>query len=452
VTTLHYPGIRLSPLQSRWSPADTYLRWHGLLLLGYALAGRGFAHVGIAPLYVGELSLVLGLAAAVVTGSLLRFPRSLTVLALGLLLAWCGARTAVGLREYGAPALRDAVIWSYSLFGIAVASFLISRPARLIELVQRFERFARLFLVLIPGIWLISVTWGDQLPTVPGTEVPIVQVKPGDILVHLAGIAAWLFASPVRTRLVWPVLLSIGFSLAAVRTRAGMLAFALALATVVSIRPMAKRVWIAGSITLLGAVALLGADLDLTVSGRHLNTRQIVANATSIFTEVDTPQLDGPRRWRLEWWSEIVDYTVFGPHFWFGKGFGVNLATDDGFEVDAGRRLRSPHNGHLSFLARAGVPGFLLWALLQLAWLRDCVRHSRESRRLGQRRWAQLFQFLIAYWVAFQINASFDVFLEGPMAGIWFWTVFGVGIAAARIHTRFPLLLEARETDHCATR
>jgi hypothetical protein len=28
------------------------------------------------------------------------------------------------------------------------------------------------------------------------------------------------------------------------------------------------------------------------------------------------------------------------------------------------------------------------------------------------------------------VNASFDVYLEGPQAGIWFWCVFGFGIAA----------------------
>jgi hypothetical protein len=37
---------------------------------------------------------------------------------------------------------------------------------------------------------------------------------------------------------------------------------------------------------------------------------------------------------------------------------------------------------------------------------------------------------LLGYWVAFMANASFDVFIEGPMGGIWFWTIYGVGLAA----------------------
>lgn len=27
------------------------------------------------------------------------------------------------------------------------------------------------------------------------------------------------------------------------------------------------------------------------------------------------------------------------------------------------------------------------------------------------------------------INASFDILLEGPHGGIWFWSVFGFGLA-----------------------
>jgi hypothetical protein len=28
------------------------------------------------------------------------------------------------------------------------------------------------------------------------------------------------------------------------------------------------------------------------------------------------------------------------------------------------------------------------------------------------------------------VNTSFDVFIEGPMGGIWYWTLYGVGLAA----------------------
>ena len=53
-------------------------------------------------------------------------------------------------------------------------------------------------------------------------------------------------------------------------------------------------------------------------------------------------------------------------------------------------------------------------------------------------RWASLFLFLGCFWAAFLINASFDVFLEGPMGGIWFWNVYGIGIASLWMYKRQP--------------
>jgi hypothetical protein len=36
--------------------------------------------------------------------------------------------------------------------------------------------------------------------------------------------------------------------------------------------------------------------------------------------------------------------------------------------------------------------------------------------------------------MAIVIDASFDVALEGPMLGIWFWCLFGLGIASTMIY------------------
>jgi len=44
--------------------------------------------------------------------------------------------------------------------------------------------------------------------------------------------------------------------------------------------------------------------------------------------------------------------------------------------------------------------------------------------------WVGIFAWLMAYWLAFTVAAGFDVFLEGPMAGIPFWTLFGIGWGA----------------------
>ena len=137
----------------------------------------------------------------------------------------------------------------------------------------------------------------------------------------------------------------------------------------------------------------------------------------------------------MAWWDTIIDYTVNGPYFWTGKGFGINLADADGFQVgDVGTdtSLRAPHNGHMEILARTGVPGFALWFLLNAVWLVTMLRALVRSRRADDLHRAGLLVWLIVFWAAALVNASFDVYLQGPHGGIWFWSVVGLGIALAR--------------------
>jgi hypothetical protein len=79
--------------------------------------------------------------------------------------------------------------------------------------------------------------------------------------------------------------------------------------------------------------------------------------------------------------------------------------------------------------------------LLQFAWAASVAAAYVRSRRRGERDWAGAFLFLGAYWAAFVVNATFDVFLEGPMGAIWFWSLYGVGLAAVWIHRHAPDVL-----------
>jgi hypothetical protein len=98
----------------------------------------------------------------------------------------------------------------------------------------------------------------------------------------------------------------------------------------------------------------------------------------------------------------------------------------------------------MTFLARAGVPGLALWIALNAAFGIGLLRAYVRARRAAAGEWAALNLWVLAYWTAFLVNASFDVFLEGPQGGIWFWCVFGVGLAAlaAQRSLRPPVALE----------
>lgn len=171
-------------------------------------------------------------------------------------------------------------------------------------------------------------------------------------------------------------------------------------------------------------------------SGRSVTFDQIIENIRSIFSSSSDGALEGSKVFRLRWWGTIINYTVFGDYFWTGKGFGVNLADADGFQVNLDDSLRSPHNSHITTLARMGVPGFVLWLLLQGAFGVGLLRSVLVHRRADDTSIAIVGAWILVYWVAMMVNTSFDPYLEGPQGGIWFWSLFGLGLVVMRLAPR----------------
>jgi O-antigen ligase len=230
--------------------------------------------------------------------------------------------------------------------------------------------------------------------------------------------------------------------------RAGLLAFLAVFAVCSFLRPHDRSLWRLAGMALAGVMLLAVSGVRVKMPGREreISFVQLVENVGSVVGSSRAGDLDDTKEWRLEWWGDIYRYTVEGEHFWAGKGFGVNLADDDGYQVEEDGSLRNPHNGHLTMLARGGVPGLCLWALAQLSWAWAVFGAYLHSERARERRWAGLFLFLLAYWLAFMVNTTFDVFLEGPMGGVWFWVLYGVGLAALWAYRHKPAALAVEVT------
>lgn len=417
-----------------------------LNLLGYALLGRGWAHVGVSPIFVGELVLCCGVVSFVLFGRW-RQVFDLPVCWLLLLLQGWGAYcTLPYLSSHGADALRDAVLWGYSVFAVLVFGTILARPQRLVALMHAYRKFTGVFLLCIPFIWFIARIYPRPvIPHLPWAEVAVIHPKAGDVLVHLAGILAfWVAGFGGVVRSLWVLLLTFTVILVGTFDRAGLLSFLAVFGVCFLVRPWNRSLWQVLAITVCGLLFFAVSNIRVSMPGRDRDVSfpQLVANLTSTVSTTSSVDLDGTKEWRLQWWRDILQYTLDGRYYWEGKGFGINLADDDGYQVEEDSALRHPHNGHLNMLARAGVIGFVLWVAVQLGWAGSLFTSYLHSRKEREHRWSSLFLFLLAYWLAFMINTAFDVFLEGPMGGIWFWTIFGVGLAATWLYKRHPEVLD----------
>ncbi len=408
---------------------SAYAITHGAWLVLYALLGKGFAYAGFAPFYVGELLLLLALLAVLGSGRLVALIRTpLGVIMLTFLL-WQLACLLPYISTYGIDSLRDSAIWGYAVFAWVAAALVLRLPGFLRAVLSAFRRFLPFFLVLAPIAWLATLYLPDWLPKWPGTVVTLPMIKGGEFCVHLAGMLA-LLLQIARNARPWWIFLILADVILAMRVRGGLLAFIVASALAVLLRPRLDRflVILGTGVLIVTTMAAFDIRFEAPAVGRELSLEQLDQSLRSVVSDSEMVHLEGTKRWRLMWWGVIWEYTVDGPYFWTGKGYGVNLADSDGFQVGSREEpLRSPHSSHLTFLARSGVPGFCLWISLQLTWAGLMLRSYQRARLLGAVEWEGLFAWLLAYWAAFIVAAAFDVFLEGPMAGIPFWSIFGLG-------------------------
>lgn len=416
---------------------DRFTTVFALVLAGYALGSKGFAYLGYSPIFVGELTLMAGLVAVAGAKRPFVFLRSRVCLLLLLFMAFGAARTAPYLAAYGALALRDAALWGYALFALITASLILNKPHRLNYLLDQYRRFIPVFLIAAPLLWPAALLFSKILPKWPGTGVSLLYVKAADFLVHLSGIAAFLIVGLGGIPTLWmTVLLTIAVGLAGFQSRGGLIAFFSAFVIAALSRPRSRAAWTLVMITGSVVIFLAASGLRIKFPGldREISFQQFAEHVASTTGSSSATDLENTKEWRLAWWATIVSYTFLGEYRWMGKGYGVNLADDDGFQVADDGSLRSPHSVHMTVLARSGVVGLALWITLQVAWGVTIWRARRHARRMRKASWAALFAFLFAYWLALLVNGSFDVYLEGPTGGIWFWTVFGIGAAAAELY------------------
>jgi O-Antigen ligase len=422
---------------------DRYLALLAIVLLGYAVMGKGFAYLGFPPLYVGEIAFLGGIVVFLRSGAFVGALATLPNVLLVVLMAWVLARTLPFFGLYGFDSLRDSAIVIYGGFAFIVIGLLLEDTRR----INTVLRYYGIMLFSLPAMFaglLLNKYWGEYIPRLYG-PVPIVDIGPSSVGTHLAGTMVFVLIGYRKVSFLWIFAWFATLALVGATNRGATLAVivpvTIAMLVLGRFRLMLTTVLAGVAIfaVLLSLESIFGEEDDAKDSmDRPVSAHQIVENAKSIIGQ-SGQQTEGTKQWRLNWWDVIINDTIHGPNFWTGRGFGINLAAADGFGEGADPRntrppTRSPHNAHMTLLARAGVPGVVMWALVLVSWFGMLIRAMLTARARGHERWVELFLFVACYAIAIMINATFDVVLEGPMQGIWFWCLFGLGVGSVMIY------------------
>jgi len=423
---------------------DRYLALLAIVLLGYALMGKGFAYIGFPPLYVGEIAFLTGVAVFVRSGALIASLATLPSLVLVATMMWVLARTVPFMSVYGFDALRDSVIILYGGFAFIVIGLVLEDARRIDTVLRYYGVLLMTFPAIAVGFWLTKY-WVDYIPRLYGPNVPVVEIGASAVGTHLAGAAVFVLIGYRKVSPLWVVVWLVTMAMIGATNRGAALAVLVPVtfAMIMLGRLRSMLITLAAGLGIFGL--LFAAEAAFTQHEeakdsieRPVSAHQIVENVKSIVVQ-SGHQTEGTKKWRLDWWDVILNDTFHGPSFWTGRGFGLNLAYADGFSETGDPRnprppTRSPHNAHMTLLARAGVPGVVLWALVLISWGGMMLRAMLVARARGHKQWAELFLFVICYATSIIINATFDVALEGPMLGIWFWCLFGFGIGSAMVY------------------
>lgn len=440
-----FPSLRAS----NRSLSDWYCLLLTFVLLGYVFVGKGFAYQGLPPLFVGEITLLCGGLVFLLSRGAVPSVSTAPAAILAVMMMWVLIRTLPYIEIYGMDAPRDSIIVLYGAYTFIVIALILQKGSRIDSFLAVYAFAASLFVVTGPFVFVFTRFFSEYIPTFPapsGEPISWWSFRPGQFGVHLAGAGLFALLGLMRVNFVWVAGFVLAAAMASATSRGAMLAIVvpIGLVGVISGRTrLLVRIAVGGLVVM--TVALIAETLltdfrevdTLDSRDRPISVRQIISGVFSIFDQSGA-QLVQTKEWRLRWWEIIQEHTLNnGPYFWTGKGFGINLADADGFQQpnEAGAPpLRDPHSVHLTLLARAGVPGLMMWLSLLGTWTWLLLSTGARARRQGLGRWNDVLLFIWGYAMAVVIESSFDIGMAGPMMGIPFWCMIGFGIGVAMMY------------------
>jgi hypothetical protein len=395
-----------------------YIRAYFLVLLFYVFFNKGVAYS-----YMAEILLVAGIFILFINRKNLELGLDTKQILVGIFIIISFLFILVGVFQYSIlNVMRDSLAFQYAWFAFIIYFFkneydFIWQKIILIYKWAPLVIFLNFFLFYFVFLYLPPINiFGNQ---------NIIIYKNGDKSVHLliSTILMFLYADKYSRKwlIANTILIVINFLILLALTRSGSVAYIFALFSFFffskekilneSLRKLLRYVPI---IMVIGMGLFLAIDIQGDAQGRTISLSQITDNFSSIVSTNIDGNLAENKVWRLIWWAKLVNESFTLQHFFIGKGLGMSLAGNDILNTDD--NLRSPHNFHLTILARFGYIVFITWIIWLVSLFKPLFTRKLAGKTLA----------ITSILLAFIINGSFDVFFEGPMGAFPFWTFVGL--------------------------
>lgn len=411
-------------------------RWVGLLLagliVGYISMSRSFAHLGVHPLFIGEVAFGLLLLApkqrllGCWLQSLLRpgpFGVVAWLLTISLAFGALQAMRGIAQQHDTVVALQNFTFHVYPLFFFAAVGWGCRQPGLLPKTCNFLAWFHGFYGVLYV---VLLFRWGIEHNPHEATGVGLFGQPAGSAISLL-----WLLTTQRPTRWQWVPLILNALSLLGIMARAEWLGFALAVSVGAALTGRLRLLLQTGA--LFAIVLALAVIIDIKVPTTNpergeISARTVVAKVVSVVSIELSSQLEPQAQqyygstveWREQWWRELWQMVhSSGQTALFGRGYGYPIWELHPEEINAGRPLRTPHSTFMFALAYTGWSGVAIFLALQLALLTVLWRTYRQTG----------LAFGVCYWVQVMTDAMFSGAFETPFGEIPFYLVAGLCVA-----------------------
>jgi len=395
-----------------------YIKLYFLVLLLYIFFNKGVAYS-----YMAETLLFSGIFILFINRKQFEIGIDRKQIIIGIFIIISFLFLLVGVSQYSIfNVLRDSLAFQYAWFAFIIYFFKNEYNFIWQKIIQIYKWaplviFLNFILFYFVFLYLPPINiFGNQ---------NIIIYKNGDKSVHLliSTILMFLYAEKYSKKwlLANTILIVINFLILLAFTRSGSVAYIFALFSFFffskekilneSLRKLLKYVPI---IMVIGMGLFVAIDIQGDAQGRTISLIQITDNFSSIVSTNIDGNLTENKVWRLIWWAKLINESFTLQHFFVGKGLGMSLAGNDILNTDD--NLRSPHNFHLTILARFGYLVFIIWIIWLVSVFKPLFTRKLTGKTLA----------LTSILLAFIINGSFDVFFEGPMGAFPFWTFVGL--------------------------